>query len=66
MTLASKADYFYRVLMERHIRPPWIAGHCRLETPGDLSSWQPEDDDNDGEYTGLLFGHGELAIRCDA
>jgi streptogramin lyase len=60
MTLAAKADYFYRVLMERHIRPPWIAGHCRLQTPGDLSSWQPEDDDNDGEYTGLYLAMESL------
>lgn len=52
MTLASKADYFYRVLMERHIREPWIAGQCRLRSPGDVNSWEPEDDDNDGEYTG--------------
>lgn len=52
MTLASKADYFYRVLMERHIREPWIAGQCRLRTPGVWQTWEPEDDDNDGEYTG--------------
>ena len=52
MTLAGKADYFYNVLMKRHIREPWIAGQCRLAVPGDTTTWQPEDDDNDGEYTG--------------
>ena len=52
MTLADKQDYFYGVLMRRHIRVPWIAGQCHLQIPGDTTSWQPEDDDNDGEYTG--------------
>jgi streptogramin lyase len=52
MTLASKQDYFYDVLMKRHIRAPWIAGQCHLAIPGDTTSWLPEDDDNDGEYTG--------------
>ncbi|WP_338868803.1 two-component regulator propeller domain-containing protein [Spirosoma sp. SC4-14] len=52
MTLAQKQDYFYDVLMQRHIRAPWIAGQCRLPTPGDISRWEPDDDDNDGEYTG--------------
>ena len=51
MTLADKEDYFYKVLMRRHIRAPWIAGQCHLAIPGDTASWQPEDDDNDGEYT---------------
>lgn len=52
MTLASKSGYFYDVLMRRHIREPWIAGQCRLPIPGDTTTWQPDDDDNDGEYTG--------------
>lgn len=52
MTLAQKQDYFYDVLMQRHIRAPWIAGQCRLPVPGDVSRWEPDDDDNDGEYTG--------------
>ncbi len=52
MTLAQKQDYFYDVLMKRHIREPWIAGQCHLKIEGDVNSWQPEDDDNDGEYTG--------------
>ena len=52
MSLADKQDYFYDVLMRRHIRQPWIAGQCHLLAPGDTTHWQPEDDDNDGEYTG--------------
>jgi hypothetical protein len=52
MSLAEKEDYFYGVLMRRHIRAPWIAGQCHLLAPGDTTRWQPEDDDNDGEYTG--------------
>lgn len=52
MTLASKQLYFYDVLMRRHIRDPWIAGQCRLPVAGDTSRWEPEDDDNDGEYGG--------------
>lgn len=52
MTLASKERYFYDVLMRRHIREPWIAGQCRLPVAGDTTTWEPEDDDNDGEYTG--------------
>ncbi|MFC5408828.1 regulator [Larkinella bovis] len=59
MTLARKNDYFYRVLMERHIRAPWIAGQCKLRTPGDTTTWAPDDDDNDGEYTGNY-----LAMEC--
>lgn len=52
MTLATKQQYFYDVLMRRHIRDPWIAGQCRLAVAGDTTTWTPEDDDNDGEYTG--------------
>ncbi|MDP4211346.1 MAG: regulator [Bacteroidota bacterium] len=59
MNLLSKQDYFYDVLMRRHIRKPWIAGQCHLEIPGDTSSWRPEDDDNDGEY-----GGNYLAMEC--
>ena len=51
MTLAGKAAFFYDVLMRRHIRAPWIAGQCHLPVPGDTTSFTPEDDDNDGEYT---------------
>jgi hypothetical protein len=52
MTLETKQRYFYDVLMRRHIREPWIAGQCRLPLAGDTTRWEPEDDDNDGEYGG--------------
>jgi len=52
MTLAEKQHFFYDVQMKRHIREPWISGQCHLNIPGDTTSFQPEDDDNDGEYTG--------------
>jgi len=52
MTLATKQDFFYDVMMRRHIRQPWIAGQCHLQNPGDTAHFTPEDDDNDGEYTG--------------
>lgn len=52
MNLTTKESYFYDILMKRHIRPPWIAGQCHLTMAGDTTHWQPEDDDNDGEYTG--------------
>lgn len=52
MTLAEKQDYFYKQLMRKHIREPWICGVLRLESPGDTSKWRNSDDDNDGEYTG--------------
>ncbi|WP_421826020.1 ligand-binding sensor domain-containing protein [Larkinella sp.] len=59
MNLAQKNNYFYDVLMKRHIREPWIAGQCKLLTPGDTTTWAPDDDDNDGEYTGNY-----LAMEC--
>lgn len=51
MTLAEKAEYFHGISLERHTRAPWIVERCRLRDPGDISSWTPEDDDNDGGYT---------------
>lgn len=52
MTLADKQQFFYDVTMQRHVRAPWIVGQCRLPDPSDLTKWEPEDDDNDGEYGG--------------
>jgi len=52
MTLAGKEKYFYGQLIRRHIREPWTCCIIRLDIPGDTSSWQFSDDDNDGEYTG--------------
>jgi hypothetical protein len=55
LTLAAKADRFGSILRARHIRPPGIAEKCRLRDPGDVTTWQPEDDDNDGGYTALYL-----------
>jgi hypothetical protein len=52
MTLAGKENNFYKQLMRRHIRQPWICGSLHLEVPGDTATWRNSDDDNDGEYTG--------------
>jgi hypothetical protein len=51
MTLADKADYFYDKLIQRHVREPWIIARSKLTVPGDTTSIQPDDDDNDGEFT---------------
>jgi hypothetical protein len=55
LTLAAKAERFQAVLEARHIRPPGLVGQCRLAQPGDLSSWQPTDDDNEGGYTAVYL-----------
>jgi hypothetical protein len=52
MSLADKEKNLYSQLMYRHIREPWTCSSVRLEVAGDTATWQPEDDDNDGEYTG--------------
>ena len=52
ITLADKQNYYYRQLMDKHIRDPWICGVLKLEVPGDTLTWRNSDDDNDGEYTG--------------
>lgn len=53
MTLSDKAAYFLQALRARHIRPPGLVGPAVLVTPGDLSHSFIEDDDNDGEHTGM-------------
>lgn len=55
MTLEDKATYFYNELIGRHIRAPWTAGQVRLVEEGNLDTWVPEDDDNDGEYTSMYL-----------
>lgn len=55
MMLKSKADYFYKKLIQRHVREPWIVGRSKLTIPGDSTSIVPEDDDNDGEYTAMYL-----------
>lgn len=55
MTLAGKADYFLDVCMKRHVRAPWIVEKCRLPVPGNITKWEPQDDDNDGGYTAFYM-----------
>lgn len=55
MTLAAKAAHFHEVCEARHVREPGIVEKCRLRIPGDVSSWEPQDDDNDGGYTALYL-----------
>jgi sugar lactone lactonase YvrE len=55
MTLADKAQYFHDACMARHVRKPWLVEKCRLPVPGDTTKWEPEDDDNDGQYTAMYL-----------
>ena len=55
MTLAQKADFFYRKLIQRHVREPWIVNRFRLNVPGDTTTIEASDDDNDGEYTAMYL-----------
>lgn len=55
MTLRAKADYFLEMLRARHLREPGLVGPAVLVTPGDLSKSFIEDDDNDGEHTGMYL-----------
>ena len=60
MTLAQKAAYFYKRLIQRHVREPWIVGRFRLTVPGDTTTIVPDDDDNDGEYTAMYLAMESL------
>lgn len=51
MSLKEKADFFYDKLIQRHVREPWIIARSKLTIPGDTASIEPDDDDNDGEFT---------------
>lgn len=51
MTLEDKARYFHDVAIDRHYRAPGFVEKCILPEPGNTAKWEPEDDDNDGEYT---------------
>ena len=55
MTLADKAKHYHAVCAARHVREPGIVEKCRLRIPGDVSTWEPEDDDNDGGYTAVYL-----------
>ncbi len=56
MTLAEKADFFLDICLKRHVRAPYLVEKCLLRVPGDLSTWAPRDDDNDGQYTAMYLG----------
>lgn len=55
MTLAQKADHYLQICLKRHVRLPHLVEKCRLTTPGDTLTWQPRDDDNDGQYTSMYL-----------
>lgn len=55
ITLNQKAGYFYQQLIDRHVRAPWIIHRTRLAIAGDTTTSEPEDDDNDGEYTSMYL-----------
>ncbi|MHC4203908.1 MAG: ligand-binding sensor domain-containing protein [Planctomycetota bacterium] len=55
MTLAGKGDYFLDICLARHVREPGLVEKCSLRIPGDTGTWQPRDDDNDGQYTGMYL-----------
>ena len=55
MTLAEKADWYDRKLRLRHVRFG-LAGERRLLVPGDLSSSEIIDTDNDGGWSSYYLG----------
>ncbi|MFO1020472.1 MAG: two-component regulator propeller domain-containing protein [Planctomycetales bacterium] len=55
MTLAEKAAYYLDVVRKRHVREPGLVDHTRLRVPGDVSTWEDMDTDNDGKYTGIYL-----------
>ncbi len=59
MTLADKAEHYMAMVRSRHVRPPGLVEKCFLRTPGDVSTFEPMDTDNDGLFTGLY-----LAAEC--
>jgi len=58
-TLAEKAAFFEKEIDARHRRTPYgYVESVALPRPGDLSSWQQHDSDNDGLWT-AMYGAGE-------
>ena len=55
ISLEQKASYYYDIMIRRHIREPWLVEKCRLKIAGDTTSWEPADDDNDGQYTSMYL-----------
>ena len=60
LTLAEKEAYFRDMVLKRHIRPPGLVGPAVLLRAGDLSQSFIEDDDNDGEHTGMWLATESL------
>ncbi len=54
-TLADKAAYFEEKIRQRHIRYGFIA-ELRLKTPGDITTAEMIDTDNDGLWTSFYLG----------
>lgn len=54
-TLKDKAEYFEGLAQTRHTREPGLVEKCLLRIPGDVSSYEPLDDDNDGGYTNMYL-----------
>jgi hypothetical protein len=52
MTLARKAEHFEQRIRDRHDRHGLVAD-CHLKTAGDVSTFQPIDNDNDGLWTAI-------------
>jgi hypothetical protein len=55
MTLEQKARYYYNIMVQRHVREPYLVEKCRFSIPGDTTTWEPNDDDNDGQYTSMYL-----------
>lgn len=64
---SSKANYFEKKIRERHIRYGLLA-EVNLKTPGDLSTAEMIDTDNDGLWTSFYLGAMALkhAVTADA
>ncbi len=54
MTLAEKAAHFEKIVDARHVRHGFVS-ECHLKTPGDFSSSQTNDSDNDGLWTAMYL-----------
>ena len=55
MKLEDKADYFYDKIRKRHLRYGLI-GEVRLQEPGDITTMEMIDTDNDGLWTSFYLG----------
>ncbi|MEO2048334.1 MAG: two-component regulator propeller domain-containing protein [Pirellulales bacterium] len=55
INLAEKAKHYDRICQARHVRAPGLVEKCFLKTAGDVTTWEPYDDDNDGQYTSLYL-----------